>query len=77
MWIVYSSGSAFGQTLRVIKLLTLSITSMLTPNDYINAVWFNKKVGNVLNLNNTEGRMEFACSMQGFVPATARNKIVS
>ncbi len=63
--ITYSSGSIKGQTSRLIKLTIEQILTTLKPDDYINAVWYNSRVGSVMK----------EC-FDGFLSATTRNKRV-
>lgn len=60
---IFSSGSVKGQTLYLTKITILYILTTLTPNDYLNAIWYNNRRDFVLS----------NCA-EGFLPATTRNK---
>jgi hypothetical protein len=60
----FSSGSVKGQNLHLIKIAIMQILTTLTPNDFINSIWYN---------NRREFMLE-TCDKTRFIPATTQNK---
>ncbi|VDN37230.1 unnamed protein product [Gongylonema pulchrum] len=63
IFLIDMSGSVKGQTVHLIRMTVLHILATLSPNDYINAIWFNSRQVPVLR----------GC-FDGFIPAMTRNK---
>jgi hypothetical protein len=59
-----SSGSVKGQNLQLMKVAIMQFLTTLTPNDYINAIWYNSRRDFLLE----------SCDKNRFIPATTQNK---